>query len=111
MNYSKNCTAMTIGEIITKHFDEFSGMVRNPDVVIENGNTSEDLFQSAMVTAIKKFKGEVDETEGLDKVETSRLVYEYVKKTLLTEFFFSYKRKKRDILLFPDENFDAVPGL
>lgn len=101
MNYSKNCTAMTIGEIITKHFDEFSGMVRNPDVVIENGNTSEDLFQSAMVTAIKKFKGEVDETEG----------YEYVKKTLLTEFFFSYKRKKRDILLFPDENFDAVPGL
>ena len=92
---------MTIGEIITKYFDEFSGMVRNPDVVIENGNTSEDIFQSAMVTALKKYNGEVDETEG----------YEYIKKTLLTEMFFCWKRKKRDILLFPDDNFDAVPGL
>ena len=81
---------MTIGEIITKHFDEFSGMVRNPDVVVENGNTSEDIFQNAIVTSLKKFKGEVDETEG----------YEYVKKTILMEAFFCWKRKKRDILVF-----------
>ena len=76
MNYSKNCTAMTIGEIITKHFDEFSGMVRNPDVVIENGNTSEDVIQSAIYTVLKKYKKktEVYEEEA----------YEYTKKTILT---------------------------
>lgn len=90
---------MTIGEIITKHYDEFSGMVRNPDVVVENGNTPEDTFQNCMVTALKKYKGEVDEQEG----------YEYIKKTLLMEFKFSVKRKKRDFLLFSDENFDAIP--
>ena len=91
---------MNSNEIITKHYDEFSGMVRNPDVTIENGNTSEDIFQNAMMTAIKKFPGEVDEKEG----------YDYIRKTLLTEFYFSFKRKKRDILLFSDDNFDSVPG-
>lgn len=91
---------MTIGEIITKYFDEFSGIVRNPDVVIENSNTSEDIFENAILTALKKFKGmDITEDEG----------YEYVKKTILTEAFFCWKRKKRDILVFPDENFDAVP--
>lgn len=87
---------MNIGEIITKYYNEFSGMVRNPDVVIENGNTMEDVFQSVMVTALKKFWGDVEEDEG----------YNYIKKTLLYEFHFSYKRKKRDILLFPDSNLD-----
>lgn len=91
---------MKIGEIITKYYSEFSGMVRNPDVVIENGNTSEDIFQSAMVTALKKFPGQVDEVEG----------YEYVKKTLLTELFFCKKRKKRDLLIFSDESFDSIPA-
>lgn len=91
---------MTISDIITKHYNEFSGMVRNPDVTIENGNTSEDIFQNAMMTAIKKFPGEVDEKEG----------YDYIRKTLLTELFFCWKRKGRDILLFSDDNFDSVPG-
>ena len=91
---------MTINDIISKYYNEFSGMVRNPDVVIENGNTPEDVFQNVMMTALKKYKGEVEEREG----------YDYIKKTLLMEMFFSPKRKKRDILLFPDDNFDTIPG-
>ena len=83
---------MTIGEIITKHYNELSRMVRNPDTVIENGNTSEDVFQSVMLTALKKYKDDVDEDEGL----------EYIKKTLLLEMHFSPKRKSRDILVLTD---------
>lgn len=84
---------MTIGEIITKHFMEFSGMVRNQDRVIEDSRTSEDLFSDAMLTAMKKYKDkDVDETEA----------YDYIRKTLLTEWFFAPKRKKRDILVFTD---------
>lgn len=90
---------MTIGEIITKHFMEFSGMVRNTDTVIEEGNTYEDIFDEVMLTALKKYKGEVDEKEG----------YEYIKKTLLLEFFFSKKRKSRDILFLTDMNFENIP--
>ncbi|MEE3491168.1 MAG: hypothetical protein VZR10_09880 [Methanobrevibacter sp.] len=87
---------MTIGEIITKHFTEFSGMVRSTDVVIEEGNTYEDIFDDVMLTAMKKYKGEVDEKEG----------YEYIKKTLLLEWFFSKKRKNRDILVLSDSSID-----
>lgn len=83
---------MTIGEIITKHFMEFSGMVKNTDTVIEEGNTYEDIFQNVMMTALKKYKGDVDEEEG----------YDYIKKTFLLEVFFAPKRKKRDILVFTD---------
>lgn len=90
---------MTIGEIITKHFMEFSGMVRSTDVVIEEGNTYEDIFDDVMLTAMKKYKGEVDEKEG----------YEYIKKTLLLEWFFSKKRKNRDILVLSDMNFENIP--
>ena len=100
MNYSKNCTAMTIGEIITKHFDEFSGMVRNPDVVIENGNTSEDVIQSAIYTVLKKYKEKTD----VDEEEA----YEYTKKTILTELFFCWKRKSRDILVFDGTSLDNI---
>lgn len=89
---------MTIGEIVAKHFDEFKNMVRYPDKAIENGNTSEDVFMSAILTALKKYKGDVDEQEG----------YEYTKKTILMEFLFCYKRKKRDILLL-SENIPDIP--
>lgn len=89
---------MTIGEIVEKHFDEFKSMVRNPDKTIENGNTSEDIFQSAILTALKKYKGDVDEEEG----------YEYTKKTILMEFLFCHKRKKRDILIL-SENIPDIP--
>ena len=90
---------MTIGEIITKHFMEFSGMVRNTDTVVEEGNTYEDIFDDVMLTSLKKFKGDVSEQEG----------YDYIKKTLLLEFFFSKKRKSRDILVFTDANFENLP--
>ena len=91
---------MTIGEIITKHFNEFSGMVKNTDIVIEEGNTYEDIFQNVMMTALKKYKDkEVDENEGL----------EYIKKTFLLEVFFSPKRKNRDMLVFTDASLDNFP--
>lgn len=91
---------MTIGEIITKHFNEFSGMVKNTDIVIEEGNTYEDIFQNVMMTALKKYKGkEVDENEGL----------EYIKKTFLLEVFFSPKRKNRDMLVFTDASLENFP--
>ena len=91
---------MTIGEIITAHFNEFSGMVKNTDIVIEEGNTYEDIFQNVMMTALKKYKDkEVDENEGL----------EYIKKTFLLEVFFSPKRKNRDMLVFTDASLDNIP--
>ena len=91
---------MTIGEIITKHFNEFSGMVKSTDIVIEEGNTYEDIFQNVMMTSLKKYKNkEVDENEGL----------EYIKKTFLLEVYFAPKRKKRDILVFTDAYSENIP--
>lgn len=84
---------MKISDVITKHFDEFKSMVRNPDVVIENSNTSEDIFQSALLTAIKKY-GDKD----VDEIEA----YEYTKKTILMEFLFCKKRIKKDMLVYMD---------
>ena len=91
---------MTVSEVITKYFTVFSGMVRNQDKVIEDSRTSEDLFDDAMYTAMKKYKDkDVDETEA----------YDYICKTLLTEWFFAPKRKKRDILIFTDVSFENLP--
>ena len=87
---------MRIADVITAHFMEFSGMVKNTDTVIEEGLTYEDIFSNVMITALKKFKGDVDEREG----------FEYIKKTLLMEFLFCKKRKSRDILVFTDEPMD-----
>ena len=91
---------MTIGEVIAKHYDEYKALIRNPDTVIENSNTYEDIFQSAILTALKKYKDEeVDEKEA----------FNYVRKTILTEFLFCRKRKKRDLLILSDENFENMP--
>lgn len=90
---------MTISDVIAAHFDEFWSMVRRPDVVVEEGKTSEDIFQSAIYTCLKKFSGDVDEKEA----------YDYIRKTLLTEFYFSPKRKKRDILVLTDSDFSNIP--
>ena len=91
---------MSIGDIITAHFMEFSGMVRNTDTVVEEGLTYEDIFQNVIMTALKKYKGkEIDENEGI----------EYIKKTFLLEVFFSPKRKKRDILIFTDASLEKLP--
>lgn len=83
---------MTIGEIITKHYNEFRAMVRT-DIVIVNSKTQEDILQDVMITTLKKFKGEIEEKEG----------YDYIKKTLQCEQFYSYRRKKADKLIFTDE--------
>lgn len=91
---------MTINNVITAHYKEFRAMVKNSDVAVENGNTREDIFQDVMMTALKKYKGEVDEEEA----------YDYIKRTLGAELFFQVRRKKRDILLFPGVNFDQTEG-
>lgn len=92
---------MTIGEVITKYFMVFSGMVRNQDRVIEEGNTSEDIFDDVILTALKKYKNkdDVDEHEA----------FSYIEKTLCMEWLFAPKRKKRDILVFTDASFDNLP--
>ena len=90
---------MTVGEVITKHFMEFSGLVRNQDIVIENSLTSEDIFTDAIITALKKYRGnQVDEIE----------CFEYIKKTILMEMLFCYKRKKRDILVYTDADLSNI---
>ena len=99
MNFSMNYM-MTINNVITAHYKEFRAMVKNSDVAVENGNTREDIFQDVMMTALKKYKGEVDEAEA----------YDYIKRTLGAELFFQVRRKKRDILLFPGVNFDQTEG-
>lgn len=85
---------MSISEIITKHYNEFKSMVKG-DVVIVNSKTQEDILQDVMITSLKKFKGEVSESEG----------YAYIKKTLQCEQFYSFKRKKNDRLIFTDDTF------
>ena len=91
---------MGISEVITKHYHELRVYVKHPDVSVENGNTQEDVFQNVMVTAIKKYKGDVDEAEALY----------YLKMTLGAEMFFQVRKKKRDLLLFPGVSFEQAAG-
>ena len=82
---------MTYREVVVKYFDEFKGTVRHPDIVVENGNTMEDVFMSAILTSLKKYEpdDEVDETEA----------YNYIRKTILSEYLFVWKRVKKDPLV------------
>lgn len=83
---------MTIGEIITKHFEELHDEV-NGELVISQGRTSEDILQDVCITAMRKYKqNDITEEEGLT----------YLKKTLFTEMHFSWNRKKGEILVFGD---------
>ena len=89
---------MRISEVITKHYPELRVYVKHPDVSVENGNTQEDVFQNVMVTALKKYKGDVDEEEAVH----------YLKMTLGAEMWFQVRRKKKDLLLFPGVDFENV---
>ena len=81
---------MTINEVIEKHFKELKSLVKISDIPVYNGYMAEDVFQSCFLTAIKKFREkEVDENTAL----------EYLKRTILNEVKFSYRRKKKDNLL------------
>lgn len=84
---------MSIEEVITKHYDEFINMVRNPDLVIEDSRTSEDIFEDVMLLSCKKYKGkDVSEEEA----------YDYVRSTLLLEWYFAPKRKKKEKIIYTD---------
>lgn len=84
---------MTIGSIINAHFWELSAMCRDIDKTISNSQTSEDVFQNVMVTAMRKYKEkEIGEEEGFD----------YLKKTLLLELHFQFKRKVKEKIIYTD---------
>lgn len=89
---------MKIKDVIEKYYDEFSGMVRNPDKIIEGGGrTSADILQDVCITAMNKYKNkDVDEEEA----------YNYIRKTLCTEWLFAPKRK--DIILYTDGLWDII---
>ena len=91
---------MTIGNIIEKHFDEFKGLVRNPDILIENANTYEDIFQSAIYTTLKKY--------GKGEVENEEEAYNYTRKTILSEFLFCKKRIKNNFVHVPESYMDNI---
>lgn len=81
---------MTINDVIEKHFRQLQSLAKPSDIPVYNGYMIEDIFQSCFITAIKKFKDEdVDENTAL----------EYLKRTILNEVKFSYRRKSKDRLL------------
>lgn len=81
---------MDINQIINKHFKTLKSLVKSSPVPIYNGFMDEDIFQSCILTAINKYHNEqVDENEGL----------EYLKRIILNETKFSYRKKKRDKLI------------
>ena len=91
---------MTINEVITKNYKYIRSLCRyDKDRVVEEGKTPEDIFQDVMITCCNKFPDDVDEDEAL----------RYIKKTLLSEMHFSFRRKKRDILLITDSDFSNIP--
>lgn len=80
---------MRIQEVITKHWSQLSGACQ--DRVICSSKTEADVVQDVMLTALNKYKnGDVDEAEAL----------EYLKKTLQTEKYFSYKRIVNEKLVY-----------
>ena len=83
---------MSIGEIISAHYDELHEKC-NSDMVVSLGRTGEDILQDVCVTALRKYKGkDIDDNEGLT----------YLKKTLFTEQHFQKARLKGEIVSYVD---------
>ena len=84
---------MTISDVISANYPKLQALIKNTDTEIYKGFTGEDVFHNCLMTALSKFKDkEVDEKEALD----------YLKKLILTESKFSYRRKNKDILIITD---------
>ena len=82
---------MKIGAIIEKHYNTLEGLVKLSETPVYGSMSTEDIFQNCILTALKKYGNrDITEEEGL----------EYLKKTILTETHFAYRRKKNEKLLF-----------
>ena len=83
---------MTINDILAKHYNKLKQEV-NGELVISQGRTTEDILQDVCITALRKYKNQdISEEEGL----------QYLKKTLHAEKYFSWNRKKGEIVIFTD---------
>lgn len=81
---------MKVNDVISKYYSSWYKMLKNSDLIICDGNTYEDIYHNILITAMNHYgKRDVDEQE----------CYEYIKKTLLTEFLFVVKRKGKDIVV------------
>ena len=79
-----------IGDIITKHYHELIKLATASDIPVYNSLMVEDILQNCFLTALNKYKEtDISEENGLN----------YLKKTILNEVKFSYRRKKNDRLL------------
>lgn len=88
---------MHINQVIEKHFNELSAMCRNTDKIISQERTSEDIFSDTIMVALNKYRNkDVDEETALD----------YIKKTLLLEFYFAPKRF--DNIIYTDNLWDIM---
>lgn len=83
---------MTISEIISKYYETLHKEV-NGELVISQGRTTEDILHDVCITAMRKYKDtDIEEEEGLT----------YLKKTLFSEKYFSWSRKKGEIIIYTD---------
>lgn len=88
---------MHINQVIEKHFNELGAMCRNTDKIISQERTSEDIFSDTIMVALNKYRNkDVDEETALD----------YIKKTLLLEFYFAPKRF--DNIIYTDNLWDII---
>lgn len=84
---------MNIRDIIAKHYNNLYNTFVNDNKVISQSYTPEDILNSVILTAIRKYDDkDIPEEEGLS----------YLKKTLYTEHKFKYARKKNEIIIFTD---------
>lgn len=83
VSQTKTFRYMTINEIIEKYHEKLFSMVKRRDVVVSLNQTSEDVYQNVIVTAIKKYRDtDIDEMEG----------YRYLEKSLKAELHYQYNK-------------------
>lgn len=83
---------MTIGDIISAHYDELHSKCET-DMVVSMSRTGEDILQDVCITAMRKYKDkDIEDSEGLT----------YLKKTLFTEQHFQKARLKGEIISYVD---------
>ena len=84
---------MKIQEVLKRHYKEFLDMLKNQDVIVYKGKTSEDILNDAMITVIRHYGDmEVEEEEA----------FEYAKKTFLMEETFAFKKKDPNLFFISD---------
>ena len=86
---------MKIEQVISRNYESLRKYIKGLDKPVYCGFTPEDIFHECLIYSMRKFKDiELNEAEALKSL----------KKLIGTEIKYSYRRKKKDLLVLVEDS-------